>query len=158
MFGYKYVGSLYNDGVQPMTRKFKITAATVVTKGDAVALSSGKLISGTDVDGAKLVGIANETVTGNAAGTNTCEIIVAKAGDLYLADTDASGSFAATQVGTYFDQGNDATGAHQIADSTTGTTGTWLLVEHNPQGYGLDSDVSIGLFSPAETIFDGRTA
>ena len=158
MVGYKYVGSLFSNGVQPMTRKFKVTGSTTITKGDALTLSSGKLVSGTDVDGAKIIGIANETVVGNAGGTSTCEVIVARAGDLYLADTDASGSFAATQVGTYFDQGNDATGAHQIADSTSGTTGGWLLVEHNPQGYGLDSDVSIGLFSPAETFFDGRTA
>jgi hypothetical protein len=70
-YGAKFVGSLQNDAVEPMTRKFKVTAATTVTKGDLVSLSSGKLIVATA--GTKVAGVAHETVLGNAAGTNTCD-------------------------------------------------------------------------------------
>lgn len=157
MYGFKYVGSLYSPGVQPMTRKFHVTANEVITKGDAVILTSGKLDSGADVDGASLVGVANETVTGNSTGTNHCEVIVARPGDLYLADTASDGSYAATQVGYYFDQGNCVTAVQQISDTTaSATAGQWMLVEHNPQGFGLDSDTSIGLFTPTQTVFSSQ--
>jgi len=162
MYGFKYVGTIDNKNVPALTRKFPITASEVITKGDALTLTSGKLDSGTQVSTAKIIGIANENVTGNSGGTNFCEVIVARPGDLYIADNDNVGTtFAATHVGTYFDVLSAATGAQQIDTSSTGTTGQFLCIEYNPQQYNggiYDSDTSIGLFTPAETYFDGRTA
>lgn len=158
MNGFRYVGNLFGSA-EPLTQRFLITASEVITKGDLLTLTSGKLDSGTDVAGTKIIGLANETVTGNSGGTNYCEVIIPRPGDLYIGDNDNDGTtFAATHVGTYFDVLSAASGSQQVDTSTTATTGQLLCIEYNPQGHGFDSDTSIGLFSPAETYFDGRTA
>jgi hypothetical protein len=69
-------------------------------------------------------------------------------------DTD---TFAATDVGNYYDIVG-TTGIMQVDTTTHATTGQLLAVEYNPQGFGADSDTSLGLFCIAETIFHGRTA
>ncbi len=155
MNGFRYVGNLFGSA-EPLTRRIKVADSTTITKGDSVMFSSGRLAVGTA--GSKVIGVANETLTSAATSVSFAETIVARPGDLFIADNDNVGTtFAATHVGTYFDVVG-ATNAQQIDTSTTTTTGTWLCLEYNPQGHGLDSDVSIGLFTPAETVFDGRTA
>jgi hypothetical protein len=151
-YGAKYVGSLYNASVQPLTRKFHITASATVTKGDWVNLEAGYILPASAGD--SVFGVANETVVGNAAGTSHVEVIIARPGDLYIMDNDNdTTTFGITHPGTYFNT-IGATGVQQVDTNTTSTTaGQLLCIEYNPQGHGYDSDTSIGLFTPVETSF-----
>lgn len=68
-----------------------------------------------------------------------------------LMDNDNDGAtFAATDIGDYADF-TGSTGAQVVDTSGLGTTVANLrCLEYNPQGYGLDSDTSIGLFFVVE--------
>jgi hypothetical protein len=149
MYGLKYVGSMTTPGVQPMVRGgYKVKASQTITKGDPVNIEDGyiNLAAATE----RIFGVANETVVGNAAGTSKVDVIVAREGDLYLADNDNdTTTFAVTHPGTYFDT-ISTTGIIQVDTSSTTTSGQLLCVQYNPQGYGVDSDTSVGLFTIAE--------
>lgn len=156
MYGAKYVGNMYGSAQPTVNTRFKVKASTTITKGDVVNLESGYI----DLAGAteKIFGLANQTVTGNSGGTTEIDIIVARPGDLYLMDNDNDGTtFAATHPGTYFDT-IGTTGAKQVDTSSTTTTGQLLCLEYNPQGFGVDSDTSMGLFTPVELQVYGRVA
>ena len=149
MYGLKYVGSMQTIGVQPMIRGgYKVKANTTITKGDPVNIEAGyiNLAGGTE----RILGVANETVVGNAAGTSKIDVIVAREGDLFLVDNDNDSlTFAVTHPGTYFDT-TGATGAVLVDTDSTSTTGQLLAVQYNPQGHGVDADTSVGLFTIAE--------
>ena len=156
MYGAKYVGNLYGS-VQPQATKFQVTALSTITKGDLVNLVSGLIeVAGT---GDAILGLANETVVGNAGGTTYVDIIIAKRGDVYLMDNDeSSGAIAATEKGTYFATDDGGTGAQQVQADTGGTTVNQLmLIDINPLGYGVDDDTSMGLFTPVETMLTATT-
>lgn len=154
-YGAKYVGSLWNASVQPMTRRFKVKANEVITKGDWLNIESGKLLVASAGD--SVIGVAHETVTGNAGATSTCETVVARPGDLYIMDNDNdTETFAATDVGEYHDLVG-TTGIQQIdTNADSSTVGQFLCIEYNPQGFGYDSDTSIGLYTPTQTMFSSQ--
>jgi len=155
MYGAKYVGNLFGSA-QPQVTKFQLTASETITKGDLVDLTSGLVNEATAAKA--FLGIANETVTDSGSGTDYIDIIVARPGDVYLMDNDQdSDTFAVTDKGLYFDI-TGATGVMQIDTDTGSTTVAQLMcVDYNPQGYGYDSDTSIGLFTPIETMLNGQT-
>ena len=142
-----YVGSL--DGNQEATYlTLPVANSATVTEGDFVYFSSGRVTSAS-IAGARLIGVAESTVTGNAAGTNKVMVNVTP-NARYIVDNDNdSTTFAASHVGTYFDL-TGATGAQLVDTSTTGTSGQLLCLEYNPKIAPYGSDTSRGLFVIAE--------
>lgn len=147
LFGGKYVGNFTTgsaDGV--LTRKFKVTNGTTITKGDFVYFASG-LLTNASVATQKVVGCANETVVGT--GSNTCEVIVNFDAMYVMANDNLVTTFGSTHPGTFFDL-IGATGAQLIDTSTTSTTGTMVCLEYNPQISPYATDTTVGLFMIAE--------
>lgn len=127
---------------------FPVASGVTITAGDFVYFASGRITSAT-VAGARCIGMAQETATGDAAGTVKALVCV----DLtmrYLLQNDNIGTtFAASHVGTNFDLiGN--TGAQLVDTSTTGTTGQLVCIEYNPQIDPVKSDTTYGVFMLAE--------
>jgi hypothetical protein len=157
MYGARYIGNL-NGGTSPITKRFLIKASEVITKGDWITVdgATGKV----DVAAADepLLGVANETVTGNAGGTNKVEIILAMPGTLFIMDNDnVAETFAQDDVGEWHAI-TGTTGAQQVdtnadAAAPSSSANQVLCLEYNPQGHGLDSDTSIGLYTPTYTYF-----
>ena len=157
MYGAKYVGNI-NGGTAPVTKSFLIKASEVITKGDWITVDGGT--GKVDVAAADepLLGVANETVTGNAGGTNKVEIILAMPGTLFIMDNDnTTETFAQDDVGEW--QAITGTTGAQIIDTNvdsatpSSSANQLLCLEYNPQGHGLDSDTSIGLYTPTYTYF-----
>jgi len=125
-----------------------VASGVTVTKGDFVYFASGRITSAT-VAGARLLGVVDETATGNAGGTVKALVLVDQNGR-YLVDNDNIGTtFDASHVGTYFDLVG-ATGAQLVDTSTTGATGSLVCLEYNPQIDPVKSDTSYGVFAIAE--------
>lgn len=103
---------------------------------------SGEVVVGTAAAG--ILGVAREagtSSTDNVLIDITMDMVVLMDNDL-----DSDTSFAKADIGLYGDFVG-GTGAMQINTDTLGTTITGLLcLKNNPQGYGYDSDTSIGLF------------
>lgn len=158
MYGAKYVGSYY--GMTPPLERFKLKASEVVNKGDWMTIDTAGLMRVATYD-EPLLGVANETVTGNSSGTTKCEIIMALPGTKFLMDNDnTTETFAVGDQGEWHDIAG-ATGAQQIdtnkdAEAPANNACQLLCIEYNPQGYlgGIyDSDTSIGLYTPIYTYF-----
>lgn len=133
------------------TRPIAVASSVTVTKGDFVYYASG-FLSNASVDGKKLVGMALETATGNAAGTVKALVCVDPT-MRYLIDGDEVGTaLASSHRGTYFDV-TGATGAQLVDTSTTSTTGQLLLLENNPQVDPVRTDTSVGEYVIAEHYF-----
>lgn len=135
------------------TYKFLVDSVTI-TKGDFVYLSSG-LLTNASIAGQLLVGVAEETVTGNGS-TVYCHVCVDPE-MRYLVDNDnVAATFASTDVGNYFDL-TGATGA-QLVDTNTGSasTGQLLCLEYNPQISPVETDTSVGVFKIREHLFYPR--
>jgi hypothetical protein len=133
------------------TQPFIVGSGVTINKGDFVYFASGVITNAT-VAGAKLLGMALDTQTGNAAGTVKALICVDPT-MRYLVDNDNIGTtFGATHPGTYFDL-IGATGAQLVDTSTTGTTGSLLCLEYNPQVDPVRTDTSWGTFVIAEHYF-----
>jgi len=158
MYGAKYVGNL-QSGTAPVAKRFLIKATEVIAKGDWLTIedATGKV----DVVAAAtepLVGIANETVTGNAGGTNKVEVVLALPGTMFIMDNDNDAeTFAQDDVGEWHGV-TGSTGAQQINTDSDGAAPTsskcqLLCLEYNPQGHGYDDDTSIGLYTPGYTYF-----
>lgn len=146
-----YQGNLDGSPTNYATRAFPVASGVTVTAGDFVYFSSGRITSAT-VAGARLIGVSVETATGNAGGTVTALVNVEPKA-LYLVKNDNIGTtFAATHVGTNFDL-IGATGAQLVDTSTTGTTGSLICVEYNPQVDPVKSDTTYGIFMIAENAF-----
>ncbi len=158
MYGARYVGNL--DGGTAPIKKFLIKAAEVIAKGDwlTVDATTGKVDVVTTAGDEPLLGLANETITGNSGGTNKVEVILAMPGTLFLMDNDnTTETFAQDDVGEWQDTAG-ATGASLIdtnKDGAAPTTGKSMLLclEYNPQGFEMDGDTSIGLYTPTYTYF-----
>ena len=131
---------------------FIVGNGVTVNKGDFVYFASG-VITNASIGGALLVGCAEETATGNAAGTVKAKVCVDPE-MRYLIDNDNdSATFAATDVGKFFDL-IGAAGA-QLVDTSSGSasTGQLLCLEYNPQISPVETDTSVGVFKIREHIF-----
>lgn len=131
------------------TLELPVASGVTVTQGDLVYFASGRITSAT-IAGARVIGVAGSTATGNAGGT--VKVLVAVDPDLkLLAKNDNIGTtFAASHVGTYFDA-IGATGAQLVDTSTTSaTTGLLICLGYNPQISPFQNDLTYGIFKIAE--------
>lgn len=156
MYGARWVGNA-QGGTAPI-QKFLIKASEVITKGDWLSIDA--TVGKADVAAADepLLGIANETVTGNSGGTNMVEVVLALPGTKFIMDNDnTTETFERPDVGEWHDI-TGATGAQQVdtnadAAAPSATAHQLLCLDYNPQGFGMDSDTSIGLYTPTNTYF-----
>lgn len=115
--------------------------------------STGELVVATA--GSSILGVAREAATN--ASTNVSVDITPMMLVLMDNDNDTE-TFASTHIGEWGDF-TGGTGAMQVNSNTLSTTKAQLqVIEYNPQGYGFDSDTSIGLFLVAERAFSEQAA
>ncbi len=125
-------------------REFVVGSGVTVNEGDFVYFASGVVTNAT-VAGARLLGMATGTATGNAGGTVKVSVII-DPNMVYLVDNDnLVTTFASTHVGTNFDL-IGAAGAQLVDTSSTSTTGSLTCIEYNPKIDPVASDTSWGLF------------
>ena len=144
----RYLGTV--DGKSnALTQTLPVADGVTITKEDFVYWASGR-ITNASVAGARLIGMAKETATGNAAGTVKAQVIVEPTAK-YLVDNDNVGTtFAATHVGQYFDLVG-ATGEQLVDTSTVSqSSGQLYCLEFNPQIDPVKEDTSYGVFTIAE--------
>ena len=148
----KVLGNI-DGGTNYATYPFIVTNGVTVTAGDFVYFSSGRITNATITGDVRLVGMALETKVGT---TGAVACLVAIDDDLkYLLQQDnVAATFAATDVGKYFDL-TGATGA-QLVDTSTGsaTTGVLLCLEYNPAIDPVASDLTYGVFMIVESFSD----
>jgi hypothetical protein len=143
MYGAKPIGSFYGLSDSLVERN----AGGTFAKYDTVNHSSGELIIADATD--TIFGVAMEAATSASTGVQVNVTL----GLMVIMDNDNdTTTFAATHVGTMFDQ-IGATGAILVDTNTTSTSGQFYCLEYNPQGFGLDSDTSIGKFMLNEREF-----
>lgn len=143
MYGFYPCGSRF--GTSDVMKKFN--AGGTFAKNELVKLTTGEIVIATG-GSTNILGVAS------SAGTSTTDNVEVNItpGLVVIADT-SSGSFAATYVGEYADFAG-STGAQIVDDSLhSSTIQNFLIWEYNPQGYGFDSDVSIGRFLLQETVY-----
>jgi len=143
MNGLKPVGSIFGISSVLVERNAGGTFAV----GDTVKHASGEAVIA--AAGNAIFGVAEEAATSSSTGV---QINITPGMTVIVDNDNDTTTFAATHVGTKFDQVG-TTGAIQIDTSTTGTSGQFYCLEYNPQGYGFDTDTSIGLFSVDEREF-----
>jgi hypothetical protein len=132
------------------TYEFIVANGVTVTEGDFVYFDGDGEITNASIGGARLVGMAVETVTGNDA--LKCLVCI-DPNMRYLIDNDNDGStFGAANVGDYFDL-IGAAGAQLVdTSSQSNTTGQLVCLEYNPQVDPVKSDTSFGVFKIAESF------
>jgi hypothetical protein len=147
------------DGnVNYATLTLVVTNGITVTEGDAVYFDGSGRITNSSVAGARCVGVTQQTVTGNSAGTNKALVIVDQQMRYLIKNDNIGTTFAVTHVGTYFDL-IGATGAQLVDTSTTSaTTGQMICLEYNPQIDPVRTDTTYGVFMFAEHAFGKYTA
>lgn len=133
------------------TEEFVVTSGVTITDGDFVYFASGR-VTNASITGARLVGMALQTATGNAGGT-VLVLVCIDPMMRYLVDNDnLVTTFGLTHVGTYFDL-IGATGAQLVDTSTTSaTTGQLICLEYNPKVAPVETDTSFGVFKIAESV------
>lgn len=146
---------MYNPRIVGSTNEFdtiKLAAAEAVAVNDFVTIVGDGKAECTDA-GDPIFGIALEAAT---AEDQIITVVRVVPGMKVRMDNDNTGTtFAATHVGARFDI-TGATGAMLVDTSTVaqvgggGETGQLFCVEYNPQGFGVDSDTSQGIFEIAE--------
>lgn len=122
MYGLRFKKSLSGHNAAAMER-FIVKNSEVITKGDAVRITSGYLIPAGNT--ASVIGVANETVTGATATGVTCEVIV---DPLAVYEVDTNATCAQTVAGTYCDLAG-TTGAMVLGVSTSGVNGQCIVLE-----------------------------
>ncbi len=128
---------------------FPVASGVTVTAGDLVYFASGRVTSAT-ITGARLIGQAQSTATGNAGGSVTVLVLVDDSAVFLISNDNIGTTFAASHVGQYFDL-IGATGAQLVDTSTvSATTGQLLCLEYNPKIEPVKSDLTYGLFKIAE--------
>lgn len=135
------------------TYAFPVASGVTVTAGDFVYFASGRITSAT-VATSRPIGMAIETATGNAAGTVAALVVIDT--DLrYLLQQDNIGAtFAATDVGRYFNL-IGATGAQLVDTSAVSATlGQLLCLEYNPQIDPVKTDTTYGVFMLVNSATD----
>jgi len=138
MTGVRPVGSMM--GISDVLIEFN--AGGTFAAQDFVAFDgSGEITVATA--GNRILGVALEA---GASGTDNVLVNITPYMMVIMDNDNDSDTFAATDVGLY---GNfvGATGAMQVdTDTISSSVAQLLTLEYNPQGYGLDSDTSIGKF------------
>ena len=135
------------------SRSMKVASGVTITKGDFVYSDGSGRITNATIGAKKLLGMSQETATGNAGGTVEALICVDPM-MRYLVDNDNdSTTFGPEHVGDYFDL-IGATGAQLIdTSSTSNTTGQMVCMDYNPQIDPVRGDTSWGEFLIAEHAF-----
>ncbi len=115
--------------------------------------STGEVVVATA--GSSILGVAKEAATNASTGV----LIDITPNMVVLMDNDNdTETFAVTHVGEWGDF-TGGTGAMVINSDTLSTTKAQLqCLAYNPQGYGFDSDTSIGLFFVAERQISEQAA
>lgn len=141
-----------DGGTNFSTMYLTVGNGVTVTKGDFVYFASGVITNAT-IAAKLIVGMAMETATGNAAGTVKALVCVDPEMRYLLDNDNDSATFAATDVGNFFDL-IGATGA-QLVDTSSGSssTGQLLCLAYNPQISPVETDTSVGIFKVREHIF-----
>jgi hypothetical protein len=107
-----------------------VTSGVTINEGDFVYFASGYVTNAT-VSGARLLGYAESTVTGNATGTNTVLVCIDPAMRYLIKGSQAFASVTngtSSAVGQYFDI-SGTTGAQVITETSGGaTTGQFLCI------------------------------
>lgn len=132
------------------TYEFVVANGVTVNDGDFVYFDGDGEITNASIGGARLVGMALQTVTGNDA--LKCLVCIDPM-MRYLVDNDNdSATFSAANVGDYFDL-IGAAGAQLVdTSSTSDTTGQLVCLESNPQIDPVKADTSWGVFKIAESF------
>ena len=146
MYNPRIVGSVTEYGT------IKLEAHEAIAVNDFVTIVADGQAECTDA-GDPIFGIALEAAT--SAG-DIITVARVMPGMQVMMDNDNSGTtFASTHVGARFDI--TGTTGELLVDTSTdaqvgggGETGQLFCIEYNPQGFGLDSDTSIGIFEIAE--------
>lgn len=134
------------------TLSLPVANGVTVTQGDMVYFSSGRVTSAT-IAGARLIGQAQSTATGNSGGTVKVLVCVEPNAKYLMQNDNLVTTFAATHVGTYFDL-IGATGAQLVdTSSTSATVGQMLCLEYNPNISPVQSSTDYGVFKIAEHMF-----
>lgn len=129
-----------------------VASGVTVTAGDFVYWSSGRVTSAS-ITGARLIGQADTTVTGNAGGTNKVMVNVTPNAKYLVKNDNIGTTFGVTHVGQYFDL-IGATGAQLIDTSTvSATTNTMYCIAFQPNISPFANDATYGLFLIAEHAF-----
>lgn len=136
-----------DGGTRYATQHLIVDSGVTVNEGDFVYFNGSGEITNASIAGQRLIGMAQETVTGD--GTLTCLVIV-DPNMRYLVDNDNVGAtFAATSVGNRFDL-IGAAGAQLVdtssEDSGNAATGQLVCVEYNPLIDPVKDDTSFGVF------------
>ncbi len=151
MYGARVIKSL--SGQDRVHMEFN--AAGTFAANDFVKFdgSTGELVVGTA--GNSILGVSKEAATAASTGV----LVDITPNMVVLMDNDnAVETFAATHVGEWGDF-TGGTGAMLVDSSTLSTTKAQLqCLAYNPQGFGYDSDTSIGLFYVAERAISEQAA
>lgn len=134
---------------------FSVANGVTVTAGDFVYFASGRITSAT-VAGARCIGMAQETATGDSGGTVKALVCIDPLMRYLLANDNIGTTFAASHVGSNFDL-IGATGAQLVDTSTTGTTGQLVCLEYNPRIEPVQNDLTYGVFVLAENVINTGT-
>lgn len=143
-YGARVVGNL--NGGEQVIRQF--VGGGTFAAGDFVKFegTTGQIVVATATD--EILGVALEAGTDGATGISvdvTPQMLVIMDNDL-----DTQTSIDGTDRNEYADFVG-GTGAMQVNTNThSATQAQLLLLENNPKGYGLDSDVSVGLYLVVE--------
>lgn len=127
-------------------------AAEAIAVNDFVTLVGDGKFECTDT-GDPIFGIALEAATAEDDIITVVKVVPGM--QIYMDNDNTGTTFAATHVGARFDI-TGATGAMVVDTSTAaqvgggGETGQLFCLEYNPQGLGMDSDTSIGVYQVAE--------
>lgn len=110
---------------------FVVTNGVTIKAGDFVYFDGSGRVTNATVAGARIVGMAEGTATGTT-GSVTVTVCIDPLMRYLLKNDNIGTTFAATQIGTYFDL-IGASGAQLVDTSTTGaTTGQLVCLEFNP--------------------------
>ncbi len=152
------VGNLAGK-INGVTKEFAVTSGVTVHDREFVYLDANGRVSSESIAGVRLLGTvvgANSgdldrayaaSATGNAGGTVKVLVNIDKDALYLLKNDNVAGTFAAEDVGEYFDITGSA-GSQLVDTSTASTTGQLLCVGYNPAIRGTDS--TYGLFRIAE--------
>jgi hypothetical protein len=148
------------DGVtNGVTREYAVTNGSTVYDRELVYLDANGRVTSDSIAGVRLLGSVvgassreldraySGSATGNAAGTVKVLVNIDPDERYLLKNDNVAATFAAEDVGEYFDLVGNA-GSQLVDTSTASTTGQLLCVEYNPGIRGTDS--TYGIFKIAE--------
>lgn len=130
------------------TYRFPVASGITVTSGDFVYQDASGRITNATIAGARIVGFAEETATGNAGGTVLALVCIDPFMRYLL---KVSGTFTAASVLRNFDL-TGATGAQLVDGTSVGTNAQLLCLEYNPVIDPVATDTTYGVFVVAEHI------